>query len=309
MLHTLLTALVKADLAEWTTKGKTHVLVYWKSIGEWADVLVAWAKDNGFANTVVTGYEVRLGDYVTDQEFYAMDEAVFAKVVAHLDHQRRIVMVNPSSNVDELGFKIIGSQLLLSRRGVRLSGEDLHANTIIFFLAGHDTTAYELCLAIYLMGLHKDVQNKARAEETMRLFPRVAKLPRRITTAPVTLTDGTKLQAGTKITVDTYAMQQDNAVYDPDADEFKPDRWASTNDWDESGRAQSPWWAVLLYVNAVFPIAVVAMTAYSVHVTLAHRRAVGGRVATPWERVGRGYDGYGTTRFIVLAVAVSIGDT
>ncbi|KAJ3356121.1 hypothetical protein GGF32_001702 [Allomyces javanicus] len=108
MLHTLLTALVKADLAEWTTKGKTNVFVYWKSLGEWGDVLVAWAKDNGFANTVVTGYEVRLGDYVTDQEFYAMNEVVFAKVVAHLDHQRRIVMVNPSSSVDELGFKIIG---------------------------------------------------------------------------------------------------------------------------------------------------------------------------------------------------------
>ncbi|KNE64914.1 hypothetical protein AMAG_19401 [Allomyces macrogynus ATCC 38327] len=43
---------------------------------------------------------------------------------------------------------------------------------------------------------------------------------------------------------------------------------ALDNDWDTSGTASSPWWAVLLYVNAVFPIAVVAMTAYSVHVTL-----------------------------------------
>ncbi|KAJ3374586.1 hypothetical protein GGF31_007364 [Allomyces arbusculus] len=54
---------------------------------------------------------------------------------------------------------------------------------------------------------------------------------------------------------------------------------APENDWDAPGTAQSPWWAVLLYVNAVFPIAVVAMTAYSVHVTLAHRRALGMRGA------------------------------
>ncbi|KAJ3369306.1 hypothetical protein GGF31_005406 [Allomyces arbusculus] len=158
--------------------------------------------------------------------------------------------------------------MIEAAEGSDFTREDLRANTIIFFLAGHDTTANELCFAIYLMGLHKDVQAKARAEviriigedaarhavtcdaadmdyptseqeramtylnfvikETMRLYPSVAKLPRRITTAPVTLTDGTKLPVGTKITVDTYAMQHDKAMYGPDADEFKPDRWAST---------------------------------------------------------------------------------
>ncbi|KNE67747.1 hypothetical protein AMAG_12472 [Allomyces macrogynus ATCC 38327] len=152
------------------------------------------------------------------------------------------------------------------------SREDLRANTVIFFLAGHDTTANELCMALYLMGMHRDVQSKARADvirvlgkdaarraaecdaaemiyptpdqdraltylnfvimETMRLFPSVAKLPRRVTTAPVTLADGTALPKGTLVTIDTFSMHRDPAIWGPDADKFVPDRWAARADAD-----------------------------------------------------------------------------
>ncbi|KAJ3369484.1 hypothetical protein GGF31_005194 [Allomyces arbusculus] len=157
-------------------------------------------------------------------------------------------------------------------QGSGFSREDLRANTVIFFLAGHDTTANELCMALYLMGMHQDVQRKARADvvrvlgedaarraatcdaaemvyptadqerqfvylnyvimETMRLFPSVAKLPRRVTTAPVTLADGTALPKGTLVTIDTFSMHRDPALWGPDADAFVPDRWTARADAD-----------------------------------------------------------------------------
>ncbi|KAJ3369477.1 cytochrome P450-dit2 [Allomyces arbusculus] len=148
--------------------------------------------------------------------------------------------------------------MIQAAEGSDFTREDLRSNMAIFSsLDVHDTTANELRFAIYLMGLNKDVQTKARAEvirimgedtarrattcdaadmayptsEQERAFTylnSVAKLPRRKTTAPVTLSNGVKLPAGIPVTVDTYALQRDKAVYGPDADEFKPDRWAST---------------------------------------------------------------------------------
>ncbi|KNE70297.1 hypothetical protein AMAG_14444 [Allomyces macrogynus ATCC 38327] len=144
-------------------------------------------------------------------------------------------------------------------QGSDFSREDLRANTVIFFLAGHDTTANELCMALYLMGMHRDVQHKAHAdvirvlgEDAARraatcgaadmVYPSadqerqftylnsVAKLPRRVTTAPVTLADGTALPKGTLVTIDTFSMHRDPAIWGPDADAFVPDRWGTRAD-------------------------------------------------------------------------------
>ncbi|KAJ3366641.1 cytochrome P450-dit2 [Allomyces javanicus] len=132
----------------------------------------------------------------------------------------------------------------------------------------------KLCMALYLMGMHRDVQRKARADviraldedaarraatcdaaemvyptsdqeraftylnyvimETMRLFPSVAKLPRRATTASVTLADGTALPNGTLVLINTFSMHRDPAIWGPDADAFMPDRWAARADADGS---------------------------------------------------------------------------
>ncbi|ORZ33727.1 cytochrome P450 [Catenaria anguillulae PL171] len=42
--------------------------------------------------------------------------------------------------------------------------EELRSNVVTFFLAGHDTTANSLTFALYLLGLHQDKQQLARAE-------------------------------------------------------------------------------------------------------------------------------------------------
>ncbi|KNE67722.1 hypothetical protein AMAG_12453 [Allomyces macrogynus ATCC 38327] len=151
--------------------------------------------------------------------------------------------------------------MIEAAEGTDFSREDLRANTVIFFVAGHDTTANALSFAIYLLGMHPEVQERARQEvisimgdanpstpaeemlypttneersmayltcvikETMRLFPSLAALPHRITTAPVTLHDGTVLPKGTRVTADLYSLHRNRAVWGPGANEFKPERW------------------------------------------------------------------------------------
>ncbi|KAJ3374589.1 hypothetical protein GGF31_007367 [Allomyces arbusculus] len=47
---------------------------------------------------------------------------------------------------------------------------------------------------------------------------------------------------------------------------------APATDWNKNTSSQSRWWSVLLYVNTIFPIAALVMTAYSVRVALACHR-------------------------------------
>ncbi|ORZ34404.1 ESCRT-II complex subunit-domain-containing protein [Catenaria anguillulae PL171] len=105
---------VKSGLAEWSATGskggasdKSAVLVLWKSVAEWGNVLCEWAKRNGFTGSVVTGYEMRFGEYVTDEEFAEMDEQLFIRVVKDLTKQGKVSMINMAEKADELGFKFL----------------------------------------------------------------------------------------------------------------------------------------------------------------------------------------------------------
>ncbi|KNE67737.1 hypothetical protein AMAG_19701 [Allomyces macrogynus ATCC 38327] len=127
--------------------------------------------------------------------------------------------------------------------------EDLRANTIIIFTAGHDTMANALSFAIYLLGTHPGVQERARQEvidimgdmnpntpaytmpfstaeqekamtllaccikEVMRLYPSINNLPPRCTTADVTLHDGTVLPKGTLINADICSLHRARNVW------------------------------------------------------------------------------------------------
>jgi hypothetical protein len=59
---------VELGFAEWSDKkSQTHILILWHSVSEWADLIVAWITEAGMNDTVLTGYEVRCGDLVTDK--------------------------------------------------------------------------------------------------------------------------------------------------------------------------------------------------------------------------------------------------
>ncbi|KAJ3366630.1 hypothetical protein GGF32_003274 [Allomyces javanicus] len=227
-----------------------------KSLSNFRELLHPWYKQSAAGKRVKHDI-LRFNQFLFD---------LIDSKTAQLKAQGRLGQANAEDGDNDR--RDLLEMMIQAAEGSDFTREDLRSNMAIFFLAGHDTTANELCFAIYLMGLHKDVQSKARAEvirimgedaarraatcdaadmvyptseqeraftylnfvikETMRLYPSVAKLPRRKTSAPVTLSNGVKLPAGVPVTVDTYALQRDKAVYGPDADEFKPDRWAST---------------------------------------------------------------------------------
>ena len=111
-----------------------------------------------------------------------------------------------------------------------LSKEELEANSFVFFVAGHETTANSLSFAIQLLAKHQNVQEKARKEiqdtlgdkdcdfessqklnylssiikETMRLFSPAPGVGRH-TTKDVIL-EGYKIPKGTPIFIDITAM-------------------------------------------------------------------------------------------------------
>lgn len=71
---------------EWvasTTKGEqsSSCYVYWRTPGEWADMLYGWVDETGQKGAVLTIYELREGDAVRSREWKDMDEGLLRKVL------------------------------------------------------------------------------------------------------------------------------------------------------------------------------------------------------------------------------------
>ncbi|KAI8322460.1 cytochrome P450 [Martensiomyces pterosporus] len=133
-----------------------------------------------------------------------------------------------------------------------MTSEELRNNTIIFFVAGHDATAYGLSHLIMELALHPDVQQAARSrvisvigddpgafptdeqlaelsdldmivKESLRKNSVVSDV-RRVLTEPVNLGPYT-LPKGSWVMVDLWAMQN-NPEYYPKPERFIPERFA-----------------------------------------------------------------------------------
>ncbi|RUS29953.1 cytochrome P450 [Jimgerdemannia flammicorona] len=129
------------------------------------------------------------------------------------------------------------------------------SNMVMFFLAGHDTTANALACAVYYLAIHQDVQRTARDEvltllsadstalvtptfdetkhlpyvtniikETLRLQPSVAVLPMRITSRDVAMGPYI-IPQNTVVTINFFALHHSRKVWGNDAEEFRPERF------------------------------------------------------------------------------------
>ncbi|KAL0479673.1 cytochrome P450 [Acrasis kona] len=133
----------------------------------------------------------------------------------------------------------------------KLSDKALRDNAVIFFLAGHETTANTLAFELYRVGRHPEIQQKLYEEiidvtsgdiknltldllqrleymdafikESTRLHP-PASLSGRITTQDVTLC-GYHIPKGTMVTPSIYSVQHSDVYYGPDVKQFRPERW------------------------------------------------------------------------------------
>ena len=74
---------------EWfppATKGQQSetCYVFWRSAGEWADLIYAWVEETGQKGAVLTVYELREGDAVSGRKWREMDEGMLRKVLGVL---------------------------------------------------------------------------------------------------------------------------------------------------------------------------------------------------------------------------------
>jgi len=135
-----------------------------------------------------------------------------------------------------------------------LSDQELRDNLVIFFIAGHDTTAKALSSAIYFLAVNQIVQQKAREEaitflgdapedvlpsveetkqfkyinqimkESMRLFPPATGVTPRKTTTDVDL-GPYHIPKGSLVGMDIYGIHHNPANW-VDPDQFDPERFA-----------------------------------------------------------------------------------
>lgn len=71
---------------EWippTAKGQQSdsCYVWWRSAGEWADLIYGWVEETGQKGSVLTIYELRESDAVKGKEWREMDEGMLRKVL------------------------------------------------------------------------------------------------------------------------------------------------------------------------------------------------------------------------------------
>nr|CAH0104368.1 unnamed protein product [Daphnia galeata] len=123
------------------------------------------------------------------------------------------------------------------------------AQSVLFLLAGFDTTATTLTNTIFLLALNPEIQNRLHEEienkgeishemlidfpyidqvinEALRVYPPVPRVERECN-KDVTY-NGIEIKKGTMITVPTFALHYDPDNY-ADPETFNPDRWSNDN--------------------------------------------------------------------------------
>lgn len=140
-----------------------------------------------------------------------------------------------------------------------LTEDEVVANSIIFLLAGYETTATLLTYCSYALAVNPDVQEKLREEcqeafeasgnkidyevvstlkyldsticETLRMYPPVLRVDRTVTeNYKMEFSDGkvVKLVPGDLVRIPIYAMHHCDEFY-PDHDKFQPERFMPEN--------------------------------------------------------------------------------
>jgi len=131
--------------------------------------------------------------------------------------------------------------------GAQLDEDELVHNVYSFFGAGVSTTAHAMRSQLFLLARHPKAQEKLHQElsggplewdfvkklpylsaviaESLRLYPSIQGSSTRDLTSDVVLPSGLHVAKGTSVNVTSLASQRRPAVWGPDADEFRPERF------------------------------------------------------------------------------------
>jgi len=171
-------------------------------------------------------------------------------------HAQRQNEFHTSSSIEDVALgkkrRLAFLDLLLeaSHDGIMLTDEELREEVDTFMFEGHDTTSAGICWAIYLLGLHTDIQNKVSEElehifqgsdrsvtmkdlnemkylervikESLRLYPSVPFIGREIT-EDIKL-DNYTIPAGVTLSVPIIYIHRNPDQF-PDPEKFDPDNF------------------------------------------------------------------------------------
>ncbi|KAI8070958.1 cytochrome P-450 cyp509A1 [Gongronella butleri] len=140
----------------------------WKTV---YDQVVADTRDLKFVFFPFLEQKLRFLFPARQAAFKRLDK--FVNMLQHIIETKRKTLKDHQNNGIEEGEKDLLTLMLegeLRGEGA-LTSDDLLGNLIIFFIAGHDTTANALNAAIYWLSRHPEIQQKARDEVNSILCP------------------------------------------------------------------------------------------------------------------------------------------
>ncbi|XP_076696182.1 cytochrome P450 3A9-like [Callospermophilus lateralis] len=191
--------------------------------------------------------------------FQALNVGRFSKSV--LDFFKNAVMMMKQKRLeDKEKHRIDFLQLMIDSQNSQdkepyqgLSDLEIAAQSIIFILAGYDTTSTTLSFIMHVLATHPDVQKKLQQEidetlpnkapvtydvlfemkyldmvvnETLRLYPIIERIVR-VCKKDVEL-NGVLIPKGTIVAIPTYSLHQ-NSTYWPEPEKFYPERFSKKN--------------------------------------------------------------------------------
>lgn len=164
----------------------------------------------------------------------------------------RLVQSHRDVDLDSPSDKL-GARLLAARRSGRLSEKQFRDNLTVLYVAGQENPQIGLTSALYLLAQRPDVQALLLQEicetgadeptydvlrampyltavvyECLRMLPPISQLVNRRAAEGVMLDSHIYIPEGMYLGYHCYSTHHDTAVWGPDADSFRPERWGSS---------------------------------------------------------------------------------
>mmetsp|Transcript_6940 Transcript_6940/g.21114 ORF Transcript_6940/g.21114 Transcript_6940/m.21114 type:complete len:181 (+) Transcript_6940:125-667(+) len=100
-----LNEMVSRGDAEWD-QNHQRCLIYWRRPAEWGAMIYNWVESEGRNGTVLTVYEIRLGDETASQEFHGLDLDLTIKALTELERMDKAAVFGGEAS-DQLGVKFL----------------------------------------------------------------------------------------------------------------------------------------------------------------------------------------------------------
>ncbi|CAJ1364104.1 unnamed protein product [Effrenium voratum] len=96
--------LVASGAAQWAGEKEDRLLVLWRSVSAWADLIFQWATENGLIGSVETVQSLMDGEAAEGQEFYGAPRELIMAALQELSRRGRATIFRGSSGSEGVKF-------------------------------------------------------------------------------------------------------------------------------------------------------------------------------------------------------------